>query len=221
MPVPKTLRTIGPDVLQYIADHSEPDDDLLVDLKHAAEKEGLPPIWISPTQARLIQILVKIHRPRLVVELGTLGGYSAISIGRALKAGARLLTFEIDSGRATFARKWIERAGLSDRVEVRPGDARELMAELSDDSVDMLFIDADKEGYETYLDDGMRVVKRGGLVLADNALGFGEILDDKSDSPSVQALRRFNARVARERKLDSVIVPMGDGFWVAIKEDST
>jgi predicted O-methyltransferase YrrM len=212
---------VDPGLLAYLAVRTAQEDRVLVELRAAAVAAGLPEIWIAPEQASLLAILVRAAGARTVVEVGTLAGYSAIWLARALPAGGRLHTIELEPKCARFARTWLQRAGVADRVEVHEGDARAVLPRFAAASVDVVFVDADKEGYPVYLEQGLRILRPGGLFLADNAFAFGEVLAPGSADAGVAVLRRFNDLVAARADLQAVIVPLGDGCWVGVKtEDS-
>jgi len=205
----------------YLAARTRAEPQLLAELRAAALEAGLPPIWIAPEQASLMQVLLKLHGAREVVEVGTLGGYSAIAMASALPEGGRVRTIEIDPGRADFAREWVARAGLSAKVEVLTGAGAEVLPEVETEGVDAVFLDADKAGYEGYLTEALRFLRPGALVMADNAFGFGQLLggaDPGQEDPEVEAVRRFNDVLAAEPAVHGIIVPMGDGLWVGVRE---
>jgi len=201
----------------YIAERTQRDDAFLTDLKREAAARDIPAIWISPEQASFMQVLLMAAKAREVVEVGTLAGYSAISMARALPPGGRVRTIEIEPKHADFAESWVRRSEVADRVEVHRGDGREVLRGFASDSADAAFIDADKPGYETYLRESLRIVRRGGLVLVDNALAFGHVLDQASDDASVRAIQAVNEVIAREPRLRGVLVPIGDGLWVCVR----
>ncbi len=201
----------------YVAARTRGDDPFLVSLKQAARAAGLPPISIAPEQASLLQILLRAAGAREVVEVGTLAGYSAISIARALPEEGRVRTIEAEPAHARFARQWIARSDVAARIEVIEGLGAEVLAALAPGSADAAFLDADKRSYPVYLEHCLRIVRRGGLILVDNAFAFGELLDESSRDPEVAAVRSFNERIAREPALQSVIVPLGDGLWVGVR----
>src|SRR5216684_6114306 len=128
----------------YLAERTEREDELLRSLKQAATAAGIPPIWIAPEQASFMQILLRAARARDVVEIGTLAGYSAISMARALPAGGRVRTIEIEQDRAEFARQWIARSDVADRIEVILGAGADVLRGFASDSADAAFLDADK-----------------------------------------------------------------------------
>ena len=205
----------------YLAERTRPEDPFLAELKRAAAARGIPPIWISPEQASFMQILLKNAAAKRVVEVGTLAGYSAIAMARALPPraeGGRLVTIEISAKHAAFAREWIGRSDVADRVEVREGAGADVLATLADDSADAAFLDADKAGYRGYLAECRRIVRRGGLILVDNAFAFGQLFDAAPRDREVAAVRAFNDYMAAEVGLHGIIVPIGDGLWVAVAE---
>lgn len=208
---------IGPELLAYLAARTLPEDELLRELKRAAPEAGLPSIWISPEQGALMQVLVRLARARLVVEVGTLGGYSAIWMARGLAPDGRLVTIEIEPEHAAFARNWIERAGLADRVEVRLGAGADVLPTLPAGEVDAVFVDADKTGYSGYLKEALRLLRPGGLLMVDNAFAFGRVLDGADVSEDVAAVRAFNDELAASAEVDGIIVPVGDGCWVGVR----
>jgi predicted O-methyltransferase YrrM len=203
---------------RYLARLTHGDDPFLADLKHAAEKAGLPQIWISPEQASLFQILVKSSGVREVVEVGTLAGYSAIALARALPPGGRVRTIEISPRHADFAEQWIARSDVANKIEVHRGAGDDVLRGFADGSVDLLFVDADKVSYPKYLAHGRRLVRPGGLILVDNAFAFGRVLEKRSGDADVEAIRAFNEELARSSDLHSIIVPLGDGTWVGVRQ---
>lgn len=202
---------------EYLAARTRGDDAYLRDLKAAARAAGLPPISIAPEQASFLQILLRASGAREVVEVGTLGGYSAIAMARALPPGGRVLTIEYEKKHADFARAWIAKSDVADRVSVMHGKGMDVLPTFAADSADAAFLDADKASYPDYLRESLRIVRTGGLVMVDNAFAFGQLLDDSPRDHEVAAVRAFNDVMAREERLQSVIVPIGDGVWVGVK----
>lgn len=160
----------------YIGDLFAREDDLLLSLREEADRSGLPPIHVAAQTGRLLQLLIAAVGARRILEIGTLGGYSAIWMGRALPDDGRIVSLELEPRHAGFARRWLERAGLDARVEVRVGRAVELLPALDGEMFDLTFIDADKEPLPTYLDWALRLTRPGGLVVADNVLSHEEAL---------------------------------------------
>jgi predicted O-methyltransferase YrrM len=202
---------------RYLASRTTPEDDFLRRLKEAAREAGIPAIWISPEQASFMQILLRIAGARRVVEVGTLAGYSAIAMARALPPDGRVDTIEIDPKHAAFATQWVAQSDVAGKVVVHRGAGAEVLPSFTPHSADAAFLDADKSGYAGYLDHCMRIVRPGGLVMVDNAFAFGQLFAEKPTDREVPAVREFNERMARERGLQSIIVPVGDGLWVGVR----
>lgn len=200
---------------RYLAAHTTKEDDLLRELKAAARREGIPPIWIAPEQGSFMQLILKITGARNVVEIGTLAGYSAIWMARALPPDGHLRTVEISNAHADFAERWISRSDVSGLITVFRGAGKDILSRFASHSADAAFIDADKPDYPQLLRECLRIVRRGGLIMADNAFGFGRLLDagDKGTS----GMRAFNELMAKETSLQSIIVPVGDGLWIGLK----
>ena len=204
----------------YLAARTAPEDDFLARLSRAAEEAGIPAIAIAPEQASFLQILLKAAGARRVIEVGTLAGYSAISMARALPADGRLTTIEIDEEHAAFAKEWVAASDVADRVEVLVGSGVDRLPELEAGSADAMFLDADKAGYAAYLDHALRLVRPGGMILVDNAFAFGSLFEDGDVEESVLAIRSFNDRMAQSTDLHGIIVPIGDGLWVGVKNEA-
>lgn len=202
---------------RYIAERTVPEDPFLAELRRDAVAAGIPPISIGPAQASFLQIVLRAAGAREVVEVGTLAGYSAIAMARALPPGGRVRTIEYSEKHAAFARERIARSDVAGKVEVHCGDARRVLPSFAEGSADAAFLDADKAGYPFYLEECHRIVRKGGLVLADNAFAFGQLVDERPTDREVSAVRAFNDVIAADRRLQSVIVPLGDGCWIAVR----
>lgn len=205
---------------QYLAARTPGDDDLLVELKRAAAAAGIPPIWVSPEQASFMQVLLKLVGAREVVEVGTLAGYSAITMARALPEGGRVRTIELEPLHADFTEAWVARSDVAGRVEVHRGAGVDVLPGFEDGSADACFLDADKSSYPAYLEHALRLVRPGGLVMVDNAFAFGQLLDEEPTDREVPAVRAFNDLVPTIPGLHAVITPIGDGLWVGVREES-
>jgi predicted O-methyltransferase YrrM len=208
---------VGSDHFRYIAEHTTPEDAFLKQLKEAAAAAGIPAIWIAPEQASFMRILLKVAKARDVVEVGTLAGYSAISMARALPPEGLVRTIEIDPKHADFAEQWVARSDVAGRVQVLRGAGMDVLPKLASDSADAAFLDADKASYPRYLAECLRIVRPGGLIMVDNALAFGQLLDPKYTDREVPAVRAFNDHMVKVREVESVIVPLGDGLWVGVR----
>jgi len=209
---------------QYYEGRLAPPDPVLEAALRATRDGGLPDIQVSPLQGRLLHVLARAVRARRILEIGTLGGYSAICLARALPADGRLISLELEAKHAEVARSNLARAGLSDRVEIRVGRASDSLRALVAEKAapfDLVFIDADKVGYPEYLDGAVRLSRPGTLILADNVVRRGDVTDPGSPDPSVQGVRAMTDRMAADpRLLATVIQTVGskgyDGFAAAL-----
>lgn len=209
---------MGDDVSKYIAGLFAQEDDLLRALREDAANAGLPAISVPPETARFLQLLVRAVGATRVLEVGTLGGYSAIWMARAMGDDGSLLSLELDPEHAAFARRYIERAGLSHAIEVRVGRALQILPTLDGEKFDIVFLDADKEPLPTYLDWALRLLRPGGLVIADNTLRGGRVADPTEDDEQLRAIREFNGKLAANSRLTGLVVPIGDGVAVAVMQ---
>ena len=174
-----------------------------------SHRAGLPEIHVSPNEGRLLRLLAETAGARRILEVGTLGGYSTIYLARALPEDGLLISLELDERHAEVARENIAEAGLEGRVEVRVGDARKLLAGMVQDGVepfDLTFIDADKESYPEYLEWALRLSQLGSLILADNTIRGGSVLDPRDEG--ARATRKFNENLARDPRLSAHILPL-------------
>lgn len=203
---------------RYIAGHFASEDSALQSARATMQREGLPSIHVSASEGKLLHVLALLSGAQRILEIGTLGGYSAIWLARALPAGGRLISLEIDDHHATVSRRNIEQAGLADKVEIRVGPAGETlsrMAEAGEEPFDLVFIDADKGGYPEYLQKVLPLTRSGGLILADNALQG--VLEAGADT----GITRYNQAVANNNDLTSAMLPILrgeiDGLLISIK----
>ena len=209
---------------EYLAGLFLPPDPVLDAALKASDAGGLEPIAVSPIQGKFLHLLAKIHNARKILEIGTLGGYSTIWLGRALPAEGRLISLEANPKHAEIARANIARANLSSAVQVRLGRAQDTLPKLLDEGVgpfDMIFIDADKTGYPDYFSWSLKLSRRGTLIVADNVIRKGAVADSSSTDANVQAVRRFNSLVAADKRvsataLQTVGAKGYDGFTIAL-----
>ncbi len=209
---------------RYISDMFVPDDAALNMALEASVEAGLPPINVAPNQGKLLQLLAQVRGARKILEVGTLGGYSTIWLARALPPDGSLITLEADAKHAEVARANFARAGLSNQVELRLGPAQETLPQLAAEGrgpFDLIFIDADKESYPVYFAWALKLSSRGSLIIADNVVRKGAILDAASGDVNVQGVRRFNELVAAEPRVSATAIQtVGskgyDGFAIAV-----
>ncbi|WP_273842396.1 O-methyltransferase [Rubrobacter calidifluminis] len=186
-----------------------PQDEALEFTLSASRRAGLPDIQVSPAEGRLLQLLALMVGAGRILEIGTLGGYSAIHLARALPDVGTMVSLEASAHHAEVARANIEHAGLSEKVEVRTGDARKLLARMIQDGeepFDVVFIDADKRGYPEYLELSLTLSHPGTLILADNTFRGGAVVQPADETSRV--LHEFNLSLARDPRLDSILIPV-------------
>jgi len=208
----------------YLTDLLVPPDPALEGALRASAAAGLPPINVSPSQGKLLHLLARLQGARTILEIGTLGGYSTIWLARALPAGGRLVTLEADVKHAAVARANIASADLADVVELRLGPALETLPQLAAEQpgpFDLIFIDADKPSYPDYFAWALRLSRVGSLIVADNIVRNGAVLDPTSDDPRVLGVRRFIEMLAAEPRVNATAIQtVGikgyDGFALAL-----
>ena len=203
---------------EYIVSLFAPEDELLGALREEADRTGLPPTAISADAGRFLQVLLRSIGAKRVLEVGTLGGYSAIWMARALPPDGVVVTLEREERHATLARRYITRAGLASIVDVRQGRALDILPSLDGQEFDLVYLDADRAPMATYYEWAMRLVRLGGTIVAHNVLLGGRVADNasRSDDEDLRAVRAFNARVAGDHRATSILMPAYDGFIVAV-----
>jgi predicted O-methyltransferase YrrM len=211
------------DVDDYFTTLLAPHDDTLTAALRDSDAAGLPPINVAPNQGKLLQLLAQIQGARRILEIGTLGGYSTIWLGRALPADGRLITFEYDPTHAEVARGNLARAGLDKIAEVRVGPALESLPKLAEENpepFDLFFIDADKVNNPHYVEWAVKLARPGSLIVLDNVVRGGRVTDASSTDPSVRGTRAALELIAGHPKLSgTAIQTVGskgyDGFALA------
>ncbi len=208
---------------RYISDTLVGNDPVLDAALRDSDAAGLPAIHVSQNQGKFLQLLAQGMNARRILEIGTLGGYSTIWLARALPAGGRLISLEFEARHADVARANIARAGLADVVEVRTGRALELLPKILAESTgpfDLIFIDADKLSYPDYFAWALRLSRVGTMIVADNVVRKGGVLDKGSSDPGVMGVRRMNELIASEPRVSATAIQtVGskgyDGFMIA------
>ena len=209
---------------RYITDLLVPPDPKLEAALQASAAADLPPHNVSPNQGKLLLLLAQVQGARTILEIGTLGGYSTIWLARALPADGRLVTLEADPKRANIARANIAHAGLADIVELRLGRALDTLPQLAAEGrgpFDLIFIDADKPSNPDYFAWALKLSRRGSLIIADNVVRNGAVVDAASSDPSIQGVRRFNEMLASSPRVSATAIQtVGskgyDGFALAL-----
>ena len=204
----------------YIAALFSPEDAALTETRAEMARENVPSINVSPSEGKLLHVLALAIGAKRILEIGTLGGYSGTFFARALPDDGKIVTLEIDQHHADVARRNLDRAGIGNKVEIRVGPASETLTKMAADGellFDLVFIDADKDGYVDYLHKSLPLLREGGLLLGDNTLPDA-VLDSSGDSGT----KRYNAAVAAHPSLTSIVVPILrqrgiDGLTVSVK----
>jgi predicted O-methyltransferase YrrM len=197
------------EVDEYLVSHLLAEDEALDEALARSEAAGLPRINVAANQGKLLELLSKIQGSRRILEIGTLGGYSTIWLARSLPEGGTLLSLELEARNADVARANIERAGLESLVEVRVGPAAKSLRELvaaGSEPFDFIFIDADKESYPEYLELSVQLSRTGTVIVADNVVREGEVINPDSLDSRVQGIRQFLDAAAKNDRLDGTAV---------------
>ena len=218
------MESLWTQVDDYFAQQLTPSDDALDNALATSAAAGLPAINVTAPQGKLLQLIAQMRGARRILELGTLGGYSTIWMGRALPPDGELLTLEIDPTHAAVARHNVDRAGLADRVQVVLGPASETLAKLAADGVepfDLVFIDADKANIDTYFEASLALSSPGTVIVVDNVVRKGHVIEAETDDASVRGVRRLIERLSHDSRVSSTAVQtVGgkgyDGFILSV-----
>ena len=204
----------------YVDSHSSPEPDYLKRLTRESNLRLINGRMCSGhLQGRLLKMITMLCAPKLAVELGTFTGYSALCIAEGLTEDARLVTIEADDELEDFIRRQLDSSEHGKKVELRIGKALEICREFANESVDLMFIDADKREYPSYLEEAIRMLRPGGLIMADNTLWAGHVCDPAYENdPQTKGVRTFNAKAATLPGFDIVILPFRDGITLLRKK---
>ena len=215
---------LSPQLLTYVRDVSLREDAVLRELRE--ETAGYPmgtAMQVMAEEGQLLAFLVRLIGARRVLEIGTFTGYSTLCMARALPAAGRLVTCDLTDRWPAIGRPYWERAGVADRIEVRIGDARDTLAGLlahgAADTVDLVFVDADKAGYREYYEAALRLVRPGGLLVLDNTVLFGQVVDPAAQDADTLAIRQLNDVLHGDDRVDLAMLPMADGITLARKRE--
>jgi caffeoyl-CoA O-methyltransferase len=211
----------NPALSDYLIAHATPAaDEVLRDLAEETRRT-LPQftgMQITQDEGAFLALLARLAGARQAVEVGTFTGYSSICVARALLPGGRLLACDVSEEWTSIARRYWERAGLTDRIELRLGPAADTLRALpAEETIDFAFIDADKVGYPVYYEELVTRLRPGGVIALDNVLRGGRVVDPAATDPSDEAIRRINDTIAADPRVESVILPLRDGVTVVRK----
>lgn len=217
--LPLSMEFIESRLQAYCEDHSSPESEVLKALDRETHAKVLMPRMLSGhLQGRLLSMISKMLRPKRILEIGTYTGYSAICLAEGLQDGGILITIDKNEELESLMRKYWKEAGVKSKISLRLGDAREIIAEL-EGPFDLVFIDADKKNYALYYDLVIGKIARGGVILADNVLWSGKIVDEEAKDQDTEALRMFNRKLANDPRVETVLLPVRDGIMMARMRD--
>lgn len=213
----------------YIRNLLGREDDVLKETTTSLDKEGLPQISVSANQGKFLQVMALLCNATKILELGTLGGYSTIWLARALPPNGKLITVEFDKHHAEVAQQNINKANLSNKVEIKIGKAIDILPTLISDNegpFDMIFIDADKPPYAEYFQYALQLSRPGTLIICDNVIREGKVLDENSTDEMVKGAQRFNELLARTGNVSATIIQTvgakeHDGMAIAVVRKNT
>ncbi|MCZ7417491.1 MULTISPECIES: O-methyltransferase [unclassified Streptomyces] len=215
------MHIVHPRLDPYLIDHSRPAaDDVLRDLAEETERAvpDLAQMRISQDEGAFLTLLTQLTEARVAVEVGTFTGYSSICIARGLAEGGRLIACDLSEEWTSIARRYWRRAGLDDRIELRLGPAVETLRALPrEETVDFAFIDADKSGYPAYYEELVTRLRPGGVIVLDNVLQEGRVVDEAEQGETVKAIRAVNDTIAADTRVTCAMLPLRDGVTVVRK----
>lgn len=212
---------LADELYDYMVRTTVRDDDILRRLREETLQTGWGMMQIAPDQGQFMALLTRLAGARRALEVGVFTGYSSLCVARALGEGGSLVALDVSEEWTAIARRYWAEAGVADRIDLRLAPAVEslerLVAEGRAGSFDIAFIDADKENYDTYYERALVLVRQGGLVLIDNVLWGGAVIDDGDQSADTLAIRAINDKVGADDRVDMAMVPTGDGLTIARK----
>jgi predicted O-methyltransferase YrrM len=212
---------VDPRTEQYAEEHSSPEPPFLAALaEETRSATSAPGMMVGPLEGHFLAALVALGRPRLVLEIGTFTGYSALSMAEELPPDGRIITCDINPDHVEIARKHISRSPYADRIDIRLGPALETIETL-DGPFDLVFIDADKTGYLAYYEATLPKLSDRGMIAVDNVLWSGRVLDETAPDEDTAALRAFNDHVARDERVRCVMLPIRDGVTLIWRRRSS
>ena len=209
-------------LLDYIRSASSPEPDYLMRLREETERDSAGRMQISPELGNLLGILVRMVNARRCIEVGVFTGYSSLSVARALPEDGRLIACDVSEPWTAIARRYWREAGLEGKIDLRLGPALDtldgLIAKGESEKFDFGFIDADKANYSAYFDRLMQLIRPGGLIVTDNVLWHGRVVDSRENDIDTVAIRAFNAKLRADPRVYISLLPVGDGVTLALKK---
>ena len=212
------MEFIDEGIEEYARLHTEPENDLLKELVRETHAMVLQPRMLSGhLQGRFLSFIAKVYQPSLILEIGTYTGYSSLCMALALPE-VRITALDKNPEWTKIANKYWQDAGVSNRIELTVGLALDTLKTFDDQSFDFIFIDADKRNYLNYFEESLRVVKANGVILIDNVLWNGRVIDATHDDPGTQAIRKLNDLISTDPRVEICMVPIGDGLTIVRKK---
>lgn len=201
---------------EYALQHTTPLSPLLEEIEHVTlSTSRYPSMLTGRVEGRFLQLIAQLSGAQRIVDIGTFTGYSALAMAEVLPEGGEILTIENNPEHAQIARGFFDRSPFGPRITLRPGDALSVMKTLPDGKTDLVFIDADKKNYSAYYRESMRILRKGGLILADNALWYGRIFDPKDEDS--RAMAEFNEMVKTDNRAEKLFLTIRDGIYLIRK----
>ena len=208
------MEFIDEGIEEYARQHTEPENDLLKELVRETHAMVLQPRMLSGhLQGRFLSFIAKVYQPSLILEIGTYTGYSALCLAEGLNPTGRLITIDVNEELESFTRSFFNRSAYRDQIDYRIADAAVEIPTL-DGPIDLVFIDADKRNYALYFDLVISKMCSGGLILVDNVLWSGKIIEETAKDKSTEALRDFNTKVANDPRVEPLLLPIRDGLFL-------
>ena len=217
----KRTLNLSDKLYDYILEVSLREDPLLAELRAETNRMPEAAMQISPDQGQFMSLLTRLIGAKRVIEIGTFTGYSALCFAQALPDDGQVVCCDVSEDFTAIARRYWQRAGLSKKIELRLAPADEtidaLLSEGAAGSFDLAFIDADKENYERYFEGCLALLRPGGVILVDNVLWGGSVIDPAVDDADTKAIRALNRKLARHSEIELSLLPIGDGLTLARK----
>ena len=211
---------LSPALYEYLLTHSLREPDVLRRLRAETATLEMARMQIAPEQGQFMALLLKLINARTYLEIGTFTGYSALACALAMPDDAHVYALDISAEWTAIAQRYWQEAGVADRIELILADAQTTLAKLREthsNTIDMIFIDADKTGYAAYVESAYQLLREGGLLALDNTLWGGDVLNSDTTDPDTRALQKLNAELHQDERFDISLVPIGDGLTLARK----
>jgi caffeoyl-CoA O-methyltransferase len=214
---------LSPTLYDYILAHSEPEPEILAQLRLETTSHPQARMQIAPDQGRLMALLVQLMGAQTALEIGVFTGYSSLAVALALPSTGRLIACDVSAAYTTLARHYWQAAGVADKIDLHLAPALQTLDQLLADgrasSIDFAFIDADKGNYQSYFDRTLSLIRPGGLIAIDNTLWSSRVVDSEDHGPITQTIRAFNRRLADDARVEVVLLPIADGLTLARKRN--